>query len=171
MNNLKSSYSTSNQLVKTKAGKYRINKAVSKDELLDMVTDMLRAELRREAITSSALAQEYLRFKLANIDYETFHVIYLDTQHQVIDFEQMFRGTINKAPVYPREIAKQCLVKGAHAVILAHNHPSGVAEPSKADIAITNDVVDVLRLLDVHCLDHLIFAAGQTCSLAQLGYV
>lgn len=157
-------------LVRTKAGKYRIPKAVSKQQLYDAVLMLLEDDIcSLDKICSADKAKQYLHIKLAKIDYETFHVLYLDSQHNVIGLEQLFSGTIDQSPVYPREVLKRCLYKGAKAVILVHNHPSGVPEPSRADIDITKRITEALEHIDVNCLDHCIIGGHQIVSFAERG--
>ncbi len=100
---------------------------------------------------------------------EVFACLYLDTRHRVIAFRELFQGTIDSATVHPREVARSCLELNASAVILAHNHPSGVAEPSAADNAITRRVVEALRLIDVRVLDHLVVGEEEVVSMAARG--
>jgi DNA repair protein RadC len=107
--------------------------------------------------------------RLANREFETFCLIYLDNRHRLIACEDLFRGTIDGASVHPREVVKEALKHNAAAVILAHNHPSGVAEPSHADELITRRLREALALVDIRVLDHLIVAVGATVSFAELG--
>lgn len=121
------------------------------------------------ALGSSAETRQFLRAQLRDRPYEVFCCIYLDNRHRVIAFEELFRGTIDGAAVHPREVVRQALAHNAAALILAHNHPSGVAEPSRADELITLRLRDALALIDVRVLDHLIVAGGDTLSLAERG--
>jgi DNA repair protein RadC len=107
--------------------------------------------------------------RLAQHPYEVFTLIYLDKRHRVIACQDLFRGTIDGASVYPREVVKEALKHNAAAVILAHNHPSGVAEPSQADEMITQRVKEALALVDIRVLDHVIVAGGDTTSFAERG--
>jgi DNA repair protein RadC len=112
----------------------------------------------------------YLQAIYQGLDYETFSVLFIDKRYQLIECVEMFRGTIDGASVHPREVVKEALWRGAAAVVLAHNHPSGVAEPSQADIGITIRLREALALIDVRVVDHLIIgAAGSYCSLAERG--
>lgn len=124
---------------------------------------------RGSALTSPADAQGYLIARLRDRDHEVFGVLFLDTRHRVIAFEELFRGTLDGASVYPREVAKAALRHNAAALILAHNHPSGVAEASASDLAITRRLKDALALLDVRVLDHIIVGDGVCTSLAHAG--
>lgn len=112
---------------------------------------------------------EFLRAKLRHLPYEVFACLYLDNRHRVLAFEELFRGTVDGASVHPREVVRACLRHNASAVILAHNHPSGVAEPSGADRAITRSLRDALQLIEVRILDHLVIGADEPVSMAALG--
>jgi len=170
MKNLNCKKYSHENLIKTKSGKYRIPKAVSKDELLDLVLELVeRDDVDKEKLASPDHVRRYLKLKLSNLDYETFNVIYLDAQNQVIGFEQLFRGTIDCASVWPREVIKHCLNVAASACILVHNHPSGATEPSAADMNITERIKNALQLVDIRCVDHLIVAGNQITSFAERG--
>ncbi len=121
------------------------------------------------ALTSPRLASDYLLAQLRDRDHEVFCCLYLDTRHRLIAFEELFKGTIDGASVHPREVVKQALARRAAAVILAHNHPSGVAEPSRADEAITARLRDALALVDIRVVDHVIVGDGVCVSLAERG--
>lgn len=123
------------------------------------------------ALCSPADTRNYLRLKLEEKTAECFCVLFLDNQHRVIAFEQMFNGTINASSVYPREIMRRVIHHNAAAVILAHNHPSGVSEPSRADISITDRITTALNMIDVRTLDHLIVGHGEITSLAERGLI
>ncbi len=118
---------------------------------------------------SATAAREYLQAQLGHRAQEVFAVMFLDSRHCLLAFEELFHGTIDGASVYPREVVKQALKHNAAAVILAHNHPSGVAEPSQADVRITQRLVDALELVDVRVLDHVVVGRGTTTSFAQKG--
>ncbi len=120
---------------------------------------------------SSREAQNYLTLKLAAEPDEWFGVMYLTNQHHLISFERLFRGTVNASHVHIRVIARKALELNAAAVILAHNHPSGVAEPSGADQTITTRIKEALEIFDVRVLDHFIVSPGQSCSLAERGWL
>lgn len=119
------------------------------------------------SFTSSAAAQSYCKLKLACEERELFLVLFLNSQHELIDSEIMFKGTINSAAVYPREILKASLKHNAAAVILAHNHPSGIAVPSEADRSITTRIKNALDMIDIKVLDHLIVAGINGYSFAE----
>lgn len=121
------------------------------------------------AIRSPADTEHFLLARLRDRPHEVFCCLYLDNRHRVILFEELFRGTIDGTSVYPREVVKQALAVNAAAIILAHNHPSGVAEPSAADERITRRIKSALELVDIRLLDHLVIGAGTSTSLASRG--
>jgi DNA repair protein RadC len=121
------------------------------------------------ALTSPGAVRDYLRLALGGRQYEVFVCIWLDAQHRVIKFEEPFRGTLTQTSVYPREIVKQALAINAAAVIFAHNHPSGVAQPSQADELLTANLKEALALVEVKVLDHFIIAGNQAISFAERG--
>ena len=123
------------------------------------------------AIKSPADTEAFLLSKLRHLGHEMFCCLYLDNRHRVLRFDEMFRGTIDGTSVYPREVVKEALAVNAAAVILAHNHPSGVAEPSQADERITRRLKSALELVDIRLLDHLIIGDGRATSLASRGLV
>ncbi len=122
-----------------------------------------------QVIQSPADTEAFLTARLRDLPHELFCCLYLDNRHRIIHFEELFRGTIDGTSVYPREVVKQCLSVNAAAIILAHNHPSGVAEPSQADERITRRIKAALELVDIRLLDHLIIGDGTTTSLASRG--
>ncbi len=143
---------------------------------LQAVMEMARRALKeqaklRDALTSPQAVRDYLRLQLASREYEVFMAVFLDTQNRVIAMEELFRGSLRETSVYPREVVKRALHLNASALIFAHNHPSGVAEPSAADTAITHTLKQALALVDVRVLDHFIVAAGGGVSLAERGLV
>ncbi len=116
-----------------------------------------------------ARVKEYLALQLGGRARETFAVLFLDTQHRLLRLEEMFHGTLSQTSVYPREVVRRALQLNAGAVVLAHNHPSGVAEPSRADECLTQTLKSALQLVDVRVLDHIIVGQGQVASLAERG--
>ena len=136
----------------------------------ELVTRYLAEELpERDVLTNPGMVRTYLRAHFASFGREAFACIFLDTRHYVIHFETMFLGSLDSATVHPREVVKTALRYNAGAVILAHNHPSGVADPSAADQAITRRIVDALALVDIRVLDHVVVGATETVSLAERG--
>jgi len=115
------------------------------------------------------LVRDYLAVRLGGLEYEVFCCLYLDTACRVIECENLFRGSLGITNVHPREVAKQALIHNAHALIVAHNHPSGRPEPSPTDRLITMRLKHALELIEVKLLDHLIVGAGEVCSMAELG--
>ena len=141
---------------------------------LRIATELVRRSLiepmrQRDALTSPASVRDYLRMTLTGRDYEVFMVLFLDAQHRVLESEEMFRGTLTQTSVYPREVVKRSLVNNAAAVIFAHNHPSGVAQPSHADELLTRSLKEALALVDVKVLDHFIVAGSAVMSFAERG--
>jgi len=123
----------------------------------------------RSALTSPGAVRDYLRLTLGRKDEEIFVCIWLDAQHKVTSVEEAFRGTLTQTSVYPREIVKKALARNAAAVIFAHNHPSGVAQPSQADELLTRNLREALALVEVKVLDHFIVAGNQAISFAERG--
>ena len=121
------------------------------------------------ALTSPGAVRDYLRLKLGGRQHEVFVCIWLDAQHRAIKFDEPFSGTLTQTSVYPREIVKQALAVNAAAVIFAHNHPSGVAQPSQADELLTANLKEALALVEVKVLDHFIVAGHQAISFAERG--
>ena len=123
----------------------------------------------RDAMTSPQAVRDYLRTRLACLPHEVFACMFLDSQNRLIACEEMFRGTLAQTSVYPREVVKAALAQNAAAVIFAHNHPSGVAEPSRADELLTTALKQALGLVDIRTLDHMIVAGSQVLSFAERG--
>jgi len=149
---------------------------LAKFALLQAVLEMSRRHLgeslrRGDALTSTDATREFLKLHLRGRCHEVFACLFLDNRHRVIAFEELFQGTIDGASVHPRVVVKETLRHNAAAVILAHNHPSGVAEPSQADIRITQRLRDALELIEVRILDHLVIGDGKIVSLAELGHL
>jgi DNA repair protein RadC len=141
---------------------------------LQAVMEMARRALREKlaagnALNSPSAVRDYLRMKLQTLPHEVFVVLFLDAQNRVIGSEELFRGTLTQTSVYPREVVKRALHHNAGAVIFAHNHPSGVAEPSHADETLTQALKQALALVDVRVLDHFIVAGSGVLSFAERG--
>ncbi len=126
---------------------------------------------RSKPMTSPTLMHDYLITRLAVLEHEIFLLVLLDSQHRIITDVELSRGTIDGASVYPREVVKSALQHNAAAVMLAHNHPSGVAEPSRADRAITERLQSALGLVDIRVLDHFVVGGGTIVSFAARGYL
>lgn len=147
-------------------------KFVQFQAVLEMSRRALKEELHRgDALNSPRMVRDYLQLLLGGRHQEVFLVLFLDTQHRVIASEELFHGTLSQTSVYPREVVKRALAHNAAAVILAHNHPSGVAEPSQSDKLLTDALKQALSLVDVRVLDHFVVAAGQTLSFAEKGLI
>ena len=125
----------------------------------------------RDVMTNPESVNDFLSFHLRDRSREIFAVLFLDNRHQVIEYEEMFQGTLSSAAVHPREIIKQVLYHNAAAVILAHNHPSGIAEPSQSDADITVKIQKALQLIDVRLLDHIVVGDGEFVSLSNRGII
>lgn len=138
---------------------------------IERALGILAALYQREDLhaTQPELVQAYCRLNLGTLEYEVFGILMLDNQHRLIKFVQIFRGTINQASVWPREVVKEVLMINAAAVIFVHNHPSGVVEPSRADLAITAKLSAALSLFDVRILDHIIVSGEASLSFAEQG--
>jgi DNA repair protein RadC len=137
---------------------------------LELARRAAEETLREEkALTSPGAVRDYLRLAIGGRPYEVFVCIWLDAQHRVIKCEEPFRGTLTQTSVYPREIVKMALANNAAAVIFAHNHPSGVAQPSQADELLTANLKEALALVEVKVLDHFIIAGNQAISFAERG--
>jgi DNA repair protein RadC len=124
---------------------------------------------RRDVIKSPETAKDYLTLRMGAYEREVFTVIFLDAQNRVIECREMFQGTLTQTSVYPREVVKLALTLNAASLILAHNHPSGVCEPSRADEALTQTLKAALSLVDVRVLDHMVVAGGSVLSFAERG--
>ena len=124
---------------------------------------------RGDALTDTASVKRYLSAQIKNPSRELFYVLFLDNQHRLISGETLFTGTLSEAAIYPREVLKRVLALDAAAVILAHNHPSGLVEPSQADLDITMKIRKALDLVDVRLLDHMIVGNGEVLSFAERG--
>ena len=137
---------------------------------IELARRSLKDDMRSaDALTSPGAVRDYLRLAISGREHEVFVCLWLDAQHRVISFDEMFRGTLTQTSVYPREIVKAGLRANAAAVIFAHNHPSGVAQPSQADELLTRNLKEALSLVDIKVLDHFIVAGHQTLSFAERG--
>ncbi len=140
--------------------------------VLEMGRRHLAEGLKRDsALESPQQVRDYLKARLRHEPHEIFGCLFLDTRHRVLAFEALFHGTIDGASVYPRQVVKRALAHNAAAVILTHNHPSGIAEPSQADRLLTTRLKDALALVDVRVLDHFIVGDGEPLSMAEYGWL
>lgn len=147
-------------------------KYVQVQAVMEMAKRALAEPLKRSVVVDNALvAQNYVASQLLHEGNEVFALMLLDAQHRLIEFEMLFQGTIHQTSVYPRVIVQTALAHHAAAVILCHNHPSGVAEPSQADIRLTARVREALALIDVEVLDHFVVGRGEVTSMAEKGLI
>ncbi len=143
---------------------------VSDELVIDAGLRILSGRLvRGDVLESPGSTRKYLALRFSELEHEVFCALFLDNRHRLIACEELFRGTIDGASVHPREVVKRALANNAAAVILAHNHPSGVAEPSQADELITLRLREALAVVDIRVLDHLIIAGAKVVSLAERG--
>ena len=140
--------------------------------VLELAKRSLEESLKcKDVFTDVNAVRAYIQQQMSGLKREVFALLLLDSQHQLIAFRKLFFGTINSAAVYPREIVKQALSDNAAAVILVHNHPSGIAEPSQADVCITVQIQQALSTIDIRVLDHFVVAGTTTVSFAQRGLI
>ena len=176
-------------------GNYTFSATATPIQIIDLAASILEAKLAGEALTDPSATERFLQLRLASLEHEVFACIFLDNRHRVIAFQELFslehevfacifldnrhrviafqelRGTISCAAVYPREIVKAALGHNAAAVILAHNHPSGIPEPSSADRSLTRCLKDALGIVDVQVLDHIVVGHEGTVSFAARGWL
>ncbi|WP_413525169.1 RadC family protein [Photobacterium phosphoreum] len=154
-----------------KPNDYVVHTPMTADQVLEKAAEIVANRyLRGDVFTNPQATKDFLQYKMAGYEREVFAVLLLDNQHRLIEYKELFFGTIDAASVYPREVVKVAFNCNAAAVIFAHNHPSGIAEPSNADKQITQKLKDALALIDIRVLDH--FVVGETCiSFAEQGYL
>ncbi|TDF83373.1 DNA repair protein RadC [Pseudomonas sp. H9] len=139
--------------------------------VMEMSRRHLAGQLRRDsALQSPQAVRDYLKAQLRHEPHEVFACLFLDTKHRLLGFEALFRGTIHETSVYPRQVIKRALAHNAAALILCHNHPSGVSEPSQADVLMTHRLKEALGLVDVRLLDHFIIGEGEPLSMVEKGW-
>jgi len=149
--------------------RYKLDSDTTEQDVLAAAEGILGERLKRQgSIGNPTDANDFLRMRLGALSHEEFHILWLDNRHRIIDCQKLFTGTIDGASIYPREVVRAALSVNACAAILAHNHPSGIAEPSAADRAITNELRDALRLIGVRILDHIVVGA-ECVSMAGRG--
>jgi DNA repair protein RadC len=143
----------------------------SDEQIVRRAMQIIESRLRHAdvTLTSPQAVRDYLRLRIADREHEVFVCLFLDSQHRLITVEELFRGTLAQTSVYPREVVKAVLLHNAAAVIFAHNHPSGLAEPSRADELLTQSLKQALALIDTRCLDHFVIGATQIVSFAERG--
>ena len=143
---------------------------MNRDPIVIQALQLLECQVREaDTMASPGAVKDYLRLKIADLPHEVFVVVFLDVQNRVISLDQMFRGTLTQTSVYPREVVKAALAHNAAAIIMAHNHPSGSAEPSRADEALTQTLKAALALVDVRVLDHMVVTRDTVLSFAERG--
>ena len=169
MSQLSFSSFESSLMVRDAQGHYLLATA---DQILEAAREVIDRKMQRGALlTSPERVKEYLCAKLGGAESEVFAVLFLDTQHRLIEYAEMFHGTIDSTSVYPREVVKAAIRHNAATVVVSHNHPSGNPEPSAADRAMTSQLRQALALVDVRTLDHIIVAGGTTTSFAERGLI
>lgn len=141
------------------------------DAVIKQALSILEGRLRKPGVqfTSPSSARDYLTLKLAELEHELFVCLWLDGQNRLIEYSELFRGTLTQTSIYPREVVKEAMRLNAAAVIFSHNHPSGLAEPSRADEALTKTLKQVLELIEVKVLDHIVIGGTTTISFAERG--
>ena len=152
------------------SGHFQVLRPVTTNEILTMARKLIKRQFAcGKALTSPDATRDFLMLELALLEHEAFYCLFLDNRHRVLKAECCFQGTIDSANIYPREVVKRALQINASALILAHNHPSGLAEPSEADRAITRRLIDALGLVDIRVLDHFIIGGAEHFSFAEHG--
>ena len=153
-------------------GTYLVTELINEEDLLTIANQIARQKLAKgEAITDKHLAHQALQGLLQTRDREVFAALFLDSQHRILAYEELFLGTLSAATVYPHALVKRVLHHNAAALMLVHNHPSGYPEPSRADIEIIHRLQSVLKLVNIRLLDHLVVATEGIVSLAERGYL
>ena len=149
--------------------RYKLGSETTEQDVLAAAEGILGERLRRQgSLTNPTDATDFLRMRLGALQHEEFHVLWLDNRHRILECQKLFTGTVDGASIYPREVVRAALSVNASAAIFAHNHPSGIAEPSAADRNITNELRDALRLIGVRILDHIVVGA-ECVSMANRG--
>lgn len=152
----------------TNAEELRVDEQATIREAVGILESRIR---KTDAFESAAQVKTFCQLKLADKRDEYFCCLFLDTRHHLIAFERLFRGTINSASVHPRVVVRRCLELNAGAVIFAHNHPSGITEPSQADIRLTQCLKSALEYVDVRVLDHIVTGGSESSSMAERGLI
>ena len=154
-------------MIREQKGRYR---PANESEVLNAAQSVLAGRLQGcDALTSPSSVREYLKVKLGGLEHEIFALVHLNAKNCVIEYQELFRGTVSQCSVHPREVVKECLARNSAALILVHNHPSGVANPSQSDETLTQTLKTTLALVDVRVLDHLIIAGNTIVSFAERG--
>ncbi|MBL1321304.1 MAG: DNA repair protein RadC [Methylophaga sp.] len=154
------------------SGRYMARRSLTDLQIIKAAKAILANKLNRvDVFEDACVAKDYLITHFSNREHEVFSCLFLDNQHRLIAFEELFRGTIDGANVYPREVVKRALQLNAAAVIFAHNHPSGFTEPSQADKSITSRLQHALGVVDIGVLDHIIVGGGSAYSFSKHGLI
>lgn len=164
----------SREIVPNRFDALRVNhlKKAEKDSVVALALKVIEGRFQRGQTLSDANAvKAFLQLKISEYKSEVFAALFLDSQHQLIEYQEVFQGTIDQCSVYPREVARRALELNAAATILAHQHPSGDPEPSQADIHITQQIKKVMELIDVRVLDHVVVSQTDTVSFAERGLI
>jgi DNA repair protein RadC len=163
---------TSKFNINDSTGKYTVSDEITEAEIIQMALELSKNKLKKGVeLTSPLQVKAHLQTIMHDYEHEVFGVLFMDNQHRVIRFEEMFRGTIDAASVYPREVVKRGLELNCAAAIFAHNHPSGTPEPSQADRRITRRLKDALELVDIRTLDHFVIGSEGCVSFAERGWM
>lgn len=162
---------TTSVAINDSANLFRVLDTQHEDWIIARAMEIVEQRIfrRGESLRSPTEVRDFLRIKLAGERHEVFSAMFLDSQHRVIAYEALFKGTIDASSVYPRVVLCQALEHNAAAVIFAHNHPSGITDPSRADQVITDSLKSLLKTVDIRVLDHLIIGEGQPFSFAEMG--
>ena len=156
-------------LVRDALGEYRL---ATHDEVMSAARRVLSHRIRRGTVlTSPDAVRDLLRVKLGELEHEVFVSLLVDSQNRLIEYAELFRGTLAQTSVYPREVVREALARNAAAVMLAHNHPSGSSAPSESDVLLTRALVQALALVDIRILDHFVVAGHQVHSFAEHGQI
>jgi len=159
-------------LIQTDNEKFTLSEPVSTKQMYQLMLTLLEKEyFRTDQLTSPDKTRQYLQVKLAQYEQEVFCCIYLDSQHNVIGFEELFIGGLDSCSVYPRQVIKRCLHHNAAAVVFSHNHPSGDPLPSDADKVLTKRLREALAFIDIRVLDHIVVGGARTISFAEQGLI
>lgn len=159
-------------VVRELLGRYEIHGRLSEEDVLQAASEILLEKVRREGVMDRPeTVKRFLQARLGSLDHERFEVLWMDSQHGLIAIETLSIGTLNQASVYAREVVKSALRHNAGAVVMAHNHPSGHAEPSAADRTLTERLKLALNLVEVRVLDHLVISATECVSFAERGWL
>lgn len=151
-------------------GTYTAKGTVTARDIIEEAKRILAERvIRSDPLSNPQASRDYLIAHLSEREHEIFTCLYLDNRHRIIDCEELFRGTIDGCSVHPREVVKQALAHNAAAVILAHNHPSGIAEPSQADLHLTRRLREALGLVEIRVLDHMVIGGVEVVSFAERG--